>query len=81
MTHLSSEFAGRIRSSVKQWFQNRMQECVHCRQCKGAVTPWDPYCPNCGQTDPVRIASSAVAYLVIGFVLLTVVLSSLIWAF
>jgi hypothetical protein len=81
MTHLSSEWAGRIRRSIKQWFQNRLQECVHCSQCSGAVTPWDSHCPICGQQDPARLSPSAGVYLVLGFVLLAVVVSSIILIF
>jgi hypothetical protein len=77
MTHLSSELAGRIRGSIKQWFHSRMHECVHCCQCGGAITPWDSCCQVCGQKDPARLSASAAVYLVVGFVLLAIVLSSL----
>ncbi len=81
MTHLSFELAGRIRGSVKQWFDSRMHECVHCCQCDAAVTPWDSYCQICGQKDPARHSASAAVYLVLGFVLLATVLSFLILVF
>ncbi len=81
MSDASCKSVGPIRSSVKQWYQNRRQECVHCWQCGGAVTPWETHCPNCGQMDPVRISKSAVVYLVLAFVLLTAALSCLVWAF
>ena len=81
MTHLNYKLAGRIRSSIKRWFHSRMHECVRCRHCEGAVRPWDSYCPTCGQSDPAKLAASAVVYLVLGFVFLAMVLSYLILAF
>lgn len=78
MTHSSSELAGRIRSSVKEWFHCRMQECVRCCECGGAVSPWDSHCPTCGQENPARVSASAVVFLVLGFALLSLTLSSLI---
>jgi len=66
MTHLSSEMAGRIRGSVKQWWQCRMHECRHCCQCDCLVTASDSFCPNCGQRNPARLALSAVLYPVFG---------------
>jgi hypothetical protein len=81
MNHLSSELTGRMRASIKQWFQKRLQECVRCCHCDGTVTPWDSHCPVCGQKDPVRVSKSAVVYLLFGFVLLAAVLSAFIWAF
>jgi hypothetical protein len=80
MTHLGSELAGRVRGSIKQWFHSRMHECVHCCQCGGAVTPLDSCCQVCGQKDPSRLTASAAMYLVLGFVLLTIVLSFFILA-
>ena len=80
MTHLSSDLAGRIRGSIKEWYHSRMHECVHCCQCGGAVTPWDTYCQVCGQKDPARLTPSAAMYLVLGFVLAAIVLPFLIFA-
>jgi hypothetical protein len=81
MTHSRLEWAGRIRTAVPQWFQRRLDECVHCRQCESVVTPWESYCPNCGQGDPARLSPSAAVYLVLGFALLAIVVSSLILIF
>ncbi len=81
MTHLSSELAGRIRGSIKQWFHSRMYEFVHCCQCGGAVRPRDSYCQICGQKDPARLSASAAVYLVLGFGLLAIFLSFLILVF
>jgi hypothetical protein len=81
MTHLSFELAGRIRDVIKQWLLRRMHECVHCCQCEGAVTPWDSFCPICGQRNPARLSSSAAVYLVLGFVMLAIVVPALILAF
>ena len=77
MTHLSFELVGRIRNSIKKWFHNRMHEWAHCRQCEGVVKPWDSFCPICGQRNPARLSASAAVYLVLGFALLALVLSSL----
>ena len=81
MSHSSFEWAGRIRTCVQQWFQRRMDECVHCRQCDSLVTPWESYCPKCGQRDPARVSPSAAVYPVLGFALLAMVLSALILTF
>jgi hypothetical protein len=75
MTHW--ELAGRAGASARQWFHERLEECVHCRECNGAVTPWDLRCPHCGQEHPAKVSTSAAVYLVIGasclvFVLLLV---------
>lgn len=80
MTHLSSEFAGRIRGSIKQWLHSRIHECHHCCQCEAAVTPWDTYCPICGQKDPARHSASAALQLVLGFMLLAMIIWFLISA-
>ena len=81
MTHLSIELANRIRGSIKRWFYSRMHESMHCCQCGGAVTPWDSYCPTCGQGNPVRFSASAAIYLVLAFGLLAMIISSVILAF
>jgi len=78
MSHLTAQLAGRVPEPVKQWFRSRLRECVHCCQCEGDVTPWDTYCPNCGQRNPARIAACAPLYLALGFVLLAMVASGLI---
>jgi hypothetical protein len=68
-------------SSIKQWFHERLHECVRCCECESAVTPWDSHCPTCGQENPARVSASAAAYLVLGFVFLAFILSFLILAF
>jgi hypothetical protein len=81
MSHSSCKSAGFIRGSVKRWLQNWVQEYGRCPQCDGPVSPRDSCCPICGQSDPVKIPVSTVVYLVLGFLLLTGVLSSLVWVF
>lgn len=78
MTHSGSELAGRMRDGVKVWLHDRLQETVHCCECESAVTPWDRHCPICGQENPARVSTSAVVYLVLAFVLLAAIISSLI---
>jgi len=80
MTHSSSALTGHIRDTIKQWFHNRMQECVRCCECQSAVSPWDSHCPRCGQQNPARVSPSAAVYLVLGFALLALILSSIILA-
>lgn len=81
MTHSTAELAGRIRTSVRQWFHNRLQECVHCWQCHSLVMPWDSHCDRCGQENPARVSPSAAVYLVLAFGLLAIGLSALVFAF
>lgn len=79
MSHLSSQLAGRIRSSFGHWCRSRVDECVHCYQCASPVRPWDSHCPNCGQVDPSRMSASAAAYVVLTFLILAFTLSSLVF--
>ena len=81
MNHSGSEQAGREMGPVRLWFHRRIQECVRCAQCDAAVSPWDSHCPRCGQENPARVSASAAVYLVIGFVVLAVTFSGLIFAF
>jgi len=74
MKKSNSELVGRVRTSIKQWFHDRLRECVRCCDCESAVTPWDSHCPSCGLENPARVSASAVVYLVLGFVLLTMIL-------
>jgi hypothetical protein len=76
-----SMLAGRLRTTAVQWWHNRLQECLHCRECKGPVTPWDSTCPTCGQHDPARLSVSAVVSLVLGLFLLAAILGLLVRAF
>jgi hypothetical protein len=78
MTQLA---AGRIRASINQWLHSRLHECAHCCQCDGPVTLWDSYCPICGQKDPARHSKSAAVQLLLGFMLVAIVLSSVLWIF
>ena len=71
MTHSDQDAVVRIVSSMKHWFQNRIQECTHCSECMNAIRPWASYCPICGQANPARMSATAGIYLVLGFVLLT----------
>ena len=81
MTSQSAALTARVRGAVERWLYNRWQECIHCRECKGTVTPWDAHCPTCGQQDPARLSVSAVVYLLLAFVLLAAVLSIVVWIF
>jgi hypothetical protein len=73
MTHLSTELAGRIGTPIRQWLRSRMEECTRCSQCDHPVKPWDSCCSSCGQADPSRLRPSAAAYLVLGYVLLSLI--------
>lgn len=73
MTHFSSELAGKIGTPIRQWLRSRMEECTRCSQCDHPVKPWDSCCSSCGQADPSRLRPSAAAYLVLGFVLLSLI--------
>jgi predicted amidophosphoribosyltransferase len=81
MTHSRAERIDRFRGSIQRWFQSRVQESVHCCQCQSPVSPWDTHCPTCGQANPARVSPSAAVYIVVAFVLLALVLSSLVLAF
>jgi hypothetical protein len=70
-----------VRDSIRQWFNNRVQECFHCSQCDARVTPFATHCPNCGQTNPAKVSTSAVVGMIIGFVVVTLLLSFLIIVF
>ena len=67
MSTADTSLTNRVRESVKRWFQNRLQECVRCFECHGAVSPWDTNCPTCGQGNPARVSASAGIYLGIAF--------------
>jgi len=81
MTLRHSELAGQIRGTVKQWFECRKYECVHCYQCDSVVHPSDAYCPNCGQHNPARLAASAMVIPIAAMVLLAMFLWLLVRLF
>jgi len=81
MSNSSSALAGRVRHFVRQWFGDRMRECIHCCECENTVTPWDSHCPRCGQENPARVSPLAAVYLVLAFALLALILSSSILTF
>lgn len=81
MTGAVSEVFQRVRCFIGHSIHHHAEKCFHCCECEKAVSPWDPYCPHCGQADPSRVSKTAVVYLVIGFVLVALVLSSIIAAF
>jgi hypothetical protein len=80
MTHSNHDAVGRFVSSMKRWFQLRLQECIRCSECENAVRPWTSHCPTCGQANPARVSATAGIYLTLGFVLLTLTLSAVIIA-
>ena len=73
MTHLSTELAGRSGTPIRQWLRSRMEECTRCSQCDHPVKPWDSSCSTCGQASPARLPTSATVYLVLGYVLLSLI--------
>lgn len=78
MPPASSGRVDRIRHCIRQWFIQRIQECVQCCECHGRVSPWDTHCPTCGQESPARLSASAPVYLVLAFALLALTFSTLI---
>jgi hypothetical protein len=50
---------------------NRLQECVHCRECQSEITPFVTHCPKCGQPDPAKVSATAALYPAIVGVFLT----------
>lgn len=81
MTHFGFALAVRIRGSIQDWLHHRWHESVHCWQCQGAVTPWDTYCPVCGQRNPARLSKSVAVLLGLGFLFLAIGLSAVILSF
>jgi hypothetical protein len=72
MTHTSFNLVVRLRASVWHWFKERIQECVRCTGCDGAVFPFVSYCPTCGQANPTQVSTSAAICLVLGFLVLAI---------
>jgi uncharacterized OB-fold protein len=76
-SHSRSGLPDRIRSSVRHWFQDRLQESIHCAGCDSVIFPFVSYCPKCGQANPTTVSVSVAVYLVIAFVFLAIILSFL----
>ena len=74
MTSSSSGLLLRVRNSVEQWVHSRLQECVHCRECKSQVKPFETHCPICGQANPAKVSATAAIYPAIVSVLLMIAL-------
>jgi hypothetical protein len=62
MTSSSAGLMVRVRTTVEHWMHNRLQECVHCRECQSEIPPFAPYCPKCGQADPAKVSATAAVY-------------------
>jgi hypothetical protein len=75
MSHLSPGLPGRRHSSIVEWFQTRIQECVHCTECQNVIIPFTSHCPKCGQANPAKVSISAALYLALGFAFLTFTLA------
>lgn len=71
MTQSSSGLMHRVRGSVKQWMHNRLQECVHCRECESEIPAFAPYCPKCGQANPAKVSATAAVYPAVAGVVVT----------
>jgi hypothetical protein len=62
MTSSSAGLMYRVRNTVEHWMHNRLQECVHCRECESEIPPFATYCPKCGQADPAKVSATAAVY-------------------
>jgi len=74
MTCSSSGLLYRVRNTARHWMHNRLQECVHCRECQSEITPFVSHCPKCGQPDPAKVSATAALYPAIVSVFLLIAL-------
>ena len=81
MNHAKSGLPDYSRGSIVRWFQTRMRECVHCRECQNLIIPFVSHCPKCGQVNPAKVSVSAAVYLALGFAVLTLTLPFLFIVF
>jgi hypothetical protein len=60
---------------------NRLQECVHCRECQSEVEPFASHCPRCGQANPAKVSATAAIYPAFGGFLVLLLALALIEIF
>ena len=80
MTESSAGISGRLRESITVWVKQRKEECTHCRECGGGVSPFDSRCPNCGQGSPSKVSLAGAVCVVLGIIFLTGTLSLMVVA-
>ncbi|MCA9238794.1 MAG: hypothetical protein KDA37_01275 [Planctomycetales bacterium] len=49
-----------LSGSARSWFERRVGESTHCRECGAKIKPFDSHCHNCGQGDPAKVNVSAL---------------------
>jgi uncharacterized OB-fold protein len=81
MNQHTSTAVDRFRDKMDHWFNTRIGECVHCRQCGANVSPWDDVCPTCGSGAPAKVSSSAGIVLVVAFLVLLLIAAIGAWLF
>lgn len=81
MANSEEDFLIQIGQAWRGWFHQRVSEAVHCHQCDEKVDPFTPYCPNCGESSPAKVAWSAPACLGVALASLAAIGVGCIWLF